>query len=85
MDESIKNTQDEIQFYRKVILETSKLSKDWIKAFKIVVAIFSIVIICGFVVCRYVVNRYLAYAYAPDAIGQSNTNTNINTNTNENR
>lgn len=83
--EENKQTYEEIQFYRKMLIETSKISKDWMKTLKTVIAVLSIVIICGFIVCGFVVNRYLAYAYTPDAIEQSNTNTNVNTNVNENK
>lgn len=85
MDNTERNPTDEILFYRQMLMETSRISKEWMKTLKIITTVLSIVIICGFIVCGVIVNRYLSYAYAPDAIEQSNTNTNINTNTNENK
>ncbi|WP_271814483.1 hypothetical protein [Clostridium beijerinckii] len=94
MDNTERNpTADEILFYRQMLMETSRnineISRGWMKSLKIALAIvsitFGVVIISGFFICENIVNKYLAYAYAPDAIEQSNTNTNINKNTNENK
>lgn len=89
MENKELNQSEEIQFLRKALMETSKISYGWMKTLKIAIAVisiaFSIIIISGFIVCQNIVNKYLAYAYAPDAIEQSNTNTNINSNTNENK
>jgi hypothetical protein len=80
------NTNDtEVQFYRKMILEATHASKEWLKAFKIMVATLSIaiVIIVGIFAC--ICKMYFSYAYDDNAIEKSNTNTNINQNINENK
>lgn len=75
---------EEIQFLRKMLLDTSKLSKDWLKSLKIIVATLALVLISGIIACAVVCNIYLKLAYDSEGYEKQNTTTNVNKNINEN-
>ena len=75
---------DEVQFYRKLLVDTSQISYGWMKTQKIIVISLSIVIITLFITCGIICESYLRLAYAPEGYEKANTNTNINTNVNKN-
>lgn len=77
-------TTEEIQFYRKMLLETSDISKNWQKTLKIIITMFSTILIVGFIVCGLVCKMYFGYAYDSENTEKQNTTTNINKNINDN-
>jgi hypothetical protein len=82
--ENNKNTDnEEINFYRKLLIDTSHISYGWMKTQKIIVISLSIVIMSLFIVFGIVCESYLRLAYAPEGYQKANTNTNINLNKNE--
>lgn len=78
------NTNEEIQFYRKMLVETCNISKDWLKTLKIIIFSLSMVLVVGIIACSIVCNIYLRLAYDTEGYEKNNTTTNINRNINEN-
>lgn len=84
MDEkNINEMQEEVKFYRKMLVELSQTSENWKKTFKFTALIFTTILITGFITVGFICNLYLSYAYNDSAIEKSNTN--INKNINENK
>lgn len=79
-----KNTEnEEINFYRKMLVDTSNISYGWMKTQKVVVISLSVVIIALFIIFGIICESYLRLAYSPN--GYEKSNTNINRNINENK
>jgi hypothetical protein len=77
--------KEEIKFLRGMLLEASKTSENWKKAFKYISIVFGIVLIFSLLTWCFIGERYLHYAYDPQSIENQNTTTNTNTNINENK
>ena len=75
------DTKEEIQFLRKMVVETTNISKDWQKTIWRIIISLSIVLTIGIIGCSLVCKMYLDNAYK----SKSSSTTNINHNINENK
>lgn len=84
-EKEINKIEEEVRFYRKMLLELTKNSENWKKTFKFTTIIFTTILITGFITVGFICNLYLSYAYNDSAIEKSNTSTSKNININENK